>query len=311
MKIIFFGTSSFATSPLLSLIRSEHKMLAVVTQPDKKSGRGLVKSFSPAKLIAQKYDLSVYQPKNVASKDFINTLEALKADVFVVAAFGQILPKEVLSIPKLYSINIHPSLLPKYRGAAPVNWAILKGEKISGVTIFKMTEEMDAGDIIAAKKVDINDDDTALSLGDKLSKVSSELLMHTLKAIEKKKVHPIAQNSQEASYAPKLKKSDGCISWGKTSKEILNHIKGMIPWPAAYTHVDRRLIKVWKIKVLDNEAKADVEPGTVMRADNEGIVVRTKDGAVLIYELQPEGKKKMTAAAYCRGHKIEPGKRFS
>lgn len=311
MKIIFFGTSSFATFPLLSLIRSEHKVLAVVTQPDKRSGRGLVRSFSPVKLVAQKYKLPVYQPATVANSDFAKTLEALAPDIFVVASFGQILPKEVLEIPKLYSINIHSSLLPKYRGAAPINWALFNGEKNTGLTIFKMTEGMDAGDIISNRKLAIEDDDTALTLNDKLSKLGADLLVETLGLIEKRKVIFTPQDTAGVTYAPKLKKKDGLINWIEQSEKIHNHVRAMMPWPTAYTRLNNKLIKVWKTRLLKGEAGHVSDPGTIVRISKEGIAVRTKTGTILICELQAEGAKKMPADAYCRGHKMEIGQKFS
>lgn len=311
MKIIFFGTSSFATAHLLSLKNSEYKLVAVVTQPDKMSGRGLIRSFSPVKLIAQKYGLPLYQPQRVGSSDFIKELKSLKPDVFVVAAFGQILPKEVLRIPKRYSINIHPSLLPKYRGAAPINWALIKGEKITGLTIFRMEEKMDAGDIIVKKEINIDDGDTALSLSEKLSKLGADMLIQTLKLMEKGEVQLIPQNENEASYAPKLKKERGLIDWNRSSKEIHNHVRGMIPWPSAYTHLDNKLIKIWKTKLVQGVLADNVDAGTITKIDKEAIRVRTKDGVILICELQAGGGRKMSAEVYCRGHRIEIGQRFS
>jgi len=311
MKIIFFGTSSFATASLMLLINSKHEISAVVTQPDRRSGRGLIRTFSPVKLVAQKYELTVLQPSSVASGDFIKTIEQLKASIFVVAAFGQILSKDLLEIPKLYSINVHSSLLPKYRGAAPINWAVLKGETSTGVTIFRMTEGTDEGEIISAKEINIEDEDNALTLNDKLSKIGAELLIKTLDSIDKKKAKFTKQDNSKATYAPKLQKKNGLIDWTRTGRDIHNHVRAMVPWPAAFTTMNSKHIKIMKTRLLNESAEYNDPPGTVLKADRGGIVVKTGDGALLILELQAEASKKMTADAYCRGNKLEAGQRFS
>ncbi len=311
MKIVFFGTSSFAILPLLSLAKSDHKITAVITQPDKRSGRGLVKSFSPVKLIANKYDLPLYQSPRVSNGDFVKTLEKFKADIFVVVSFGQLLSKDVLSIPKTYSINIHPSLLPKYRGASPINWAILNGETTTGLTIFKMNENMDAGDIIIKEAMGIDENDNALGLGEKLSKLGSELLIKALALIEKKEDELTPQDDAEASCAPKLKKTDGAINWNNNTKKIHNTVRGVVPWPTAYTKLEGKLIKIWKTKMIPTAYNDKADPGTILKLDNDGIIVATSDGALAICEMQEEAGKKMSAAAYCRGHKISSGKKFS
>jgi len=311
MKIIFFGTSSFATTPLISLINSKHKLLAVVTQPDKRSGRGLVKSFSPVKLVSQKYDIPVHQPATCSNAEFLKTLKGLGADLFVVVSFGQILPEEALEIPKIYSINIHSSLLPKYRGAAPINWAVSNGETSTGVTIFKMTKDMDRGDVIAKEEIKIEHSDTALSLNDKLSKVGADLLLETLEAIKDKKVTLTPQDDTVATHAPKLSKKDGLIDWGKTTSQIHNHVRAMIPWPAATTSLNKKRMKLWKTGIPEGCSELMGEPGTIVKVGRDGIIVKTGDGAIAILELQSEGAKRMPVEAYLRGHKLETNQRFT
>jgi len=310
MKIAFFGTSSFATSALMALINGKHEVRAVVTQPDRKSGRGLVKTFSPVKLVAQKYGLQIHQPASTGAADFVKVLNGIKADLFVVAAFGQILPKVVLEIPGLYSINLHSSLLPKYRGAAPINRAVLNGETVTGVTIFRMTERMDEGDIIAQREVAVEDTDTALTLNDKLSKAGADLLINALGLIERGKATFTKQDHATATFAPKLTKKDGVISWAEKSIQIHNHVRAMVPWPAAYTAMHKKQIKILKTRVLQDVAQYEYEPGTIVSLDREGITVSTGDGAILICELQAEGGRKLSADAYCRGHKLATGQKF-
>ena len=201
--------------------------------------------------------------------------------------------------------------MPKYRGAAPVNWALIKGEKVTGLTVFRMNEEMDGGDIIVKKEVSIDGEDTTLSLSDRLSKLAADLLIQTLKLIKEKKIQLIPQNEREATYAPKLKKADGLIDWNRTTKEVHNHLRGMVPWPSAYTHLDSRRIKIWKAKLVQGSAETSFDPGTITGLGKDGISVKTKDGIILIYELQAEGGRKVSADAYCRGHKIQIGQKFS
>ena len=311
MNLVFFGTSSFATSSLMALISGKDEILAVVTQPDRRSGRGLMQTFSPVKLVAQKCNLQVHQPASTGSADFLKILSGLKPDLFVVAAFGQILPKAVLEIPGLYSINVHSSLLPKYRGAAPINRAILNGDNVTGVTIFRMTEGTDEGDVIAQKEVAIEDTDTALTLNDKLSKAGADLLISTLALISSSKATFTEQDSAAVTFAPKLTKKDGLISWAEKSVRIHNHVRAMVPWPAAYTSMHRKQIKVLKTRILRNGPQHDHEPGTIVGLDREGITVKTGDGAILICELQAEGGKKLSADAYCRGHKLEINQKFA
>jgi methionyl-tRNA formyltransferase len=267
---------------------------------------------SPVKLVAKKFHMPLYQPGRINDRAFIEALKTINPDLFVVASFGQLLPKSILDIPRMYAINVHPSLLPKYRGAAPVAWTLLAGEKRTGVTIFRMTEKMDDGNVIAQREVAVEDTDTALDLNERLSKIGGELLVEAVSHIEEGSAQLVQQDSGQATYARKLKKEDGRIDWNRTSTEIHNHIRGMVPWPSAYTSLGTKNIKIWEAKpyectIGDNAAAA---PGTILAIGSNGISVKTKDGALLICTLQAPGGKKMSAVAYCRGHKTGVGQRF-
>ncbi len=309
MKIVFFGTSDFAVSTLKALFSSKHKILGVVTAVDKAKGRGLKFSFSPVKAFAQKKDSSLIQPANLQDAQFIQSLKNVQADLFVVCAYGKILTKEVLQIPRKYAINLHTSLLPKYRGAAPINWAIIRGEKETGVTIFKMNEYMDRGEIILQKKIDISGSDTAVSLAEKLSKVGAEALLKALDLIEQGRATFTLQDESQASVAPKLKKEDGLINWEVQASEIYNRIRGLQPWPGAFTYFENKLLKIWESKVV--EGKKDKRPAEIVDVDSKsGILVQTGKDKLLIAVLQLEGKRKMSAAEFILGHSIKIGEKL-
>lgn len=309
MKLIFFGTSDFAIPSLKRIMNSKHELLTVVTQPDKKKGRGLIVAPPPVKLELKGTSIPLHQPVDVSNPDMVNKLKRDNADLFVVVAFGQILKNAVLQIPKLCCVNLHASLLPKYRGAAPVNWAIINGEKKTGVTTIKMDERMDEGDIILRRDVDILDTDTGESLNERLSNIGAELLMETLALIEEKKFTFIKQNDREATFAYKLRKEDGLIDWSKNACDIHNLIRGLIPWPGAYTHWKERLIKIWKSEWNDKEIEKK-EPGSILKLDNNGIAVGTGLGELIIKELQLEGGKRLKADEFLRGHKLKVGEKF-
>lgn len=306
MDIVFFGTSEFGVPSLLKLAASKHKILAVVTQPDSRKGRHLKLSISPVKEAAAKFKLKILQPEKL-DETFINKLKSLNPDIFIVIAFGHILKKEVLQIPSFYSINLHASLLPKYRGAAPINWATMNGETKTGVTIIKMNELMDEGDIILQRESDINPEDTSFTLGKKLSQLGADLLLRTLEDIENNKEHFIRQDSKEATYARKLKKEDGLIDWKKTAAEIHNKVRGLIPWPGAYTILNRKILKIWRTEVLE-EKKG--KPGEIIKAEGDSLTVGTAKGQLKILELQLEAGKRMNVANFLRGHKISAGHTF-
>jgi methionyl-tRNA formyltransferase len=307
MNIVFFGTSEFAIPSLRALLVSRHKVLALVTQPDRKKGRSLKLSPPPAKVIGRENNIPVYQPQDASSRESVEYLKKLGADLFVVISFGQILKKEVLSVPSLYSINLHGSLLPKYRGAAPTNWAVINGDKSSGVTIIKMNERMDEGDIIAKKEVAIEPVDTNITLGEKLSDAGAALLVEILELIESGKASFTKQDGSAATYAPKLKKADGLIDWSEPALKIHDRVRGLLPWPGAYTYYDGKILKLLQTKLPDKAVTEKASPGEVLYIGKEGIAVRTGTGDLIIEYLQLEGKKDMDAASFIRGHKLEQG----
>lgn len=312
MKIVFFGTSQFAIPSLRALVDSPYEIVAVVTQPDRAKGRHLKVASSPIKLLATKCNLPILQPEKISDPKTIEFLRGLKPELFAVVSYGQILPKAILEIPKLYSVNLHGSLLPKYRGAAPINWAIAHGETVTGVTIFRMTEEMDEGDILLKGEVQINEADTALTLGERLSKIGASLLIEAIEVIESGREVFRPQHEKEASYAPRLKKSDGEIDWGKPSIQIRNWARAMVPWPDAFTYHRGKRLKLLEIKVLERKKGGMADAGGRILEINkeEGIVVRTKDGAVGIERLQLEGGKPMPASQFVLGHLLKVGEVF-
>ncbi len=243
MKIVFFGTSDFAV-PLLKMLSSKHKILGVVTAPDKKKGRGRKLGVSPIKALAQKKDLCIFQPETLREAAFIKALKSASAELFVVCAYGKILTKDILHLPKNYAINLHASLLPKYRGAAPINWAIVKAEKTSGITVFKMDEHMDRGEIILQQKENISLSDTAITLAEKLSKIGAEGVLKAIDLTEGGRATFAMQDEGQASYGPRLKKEDGLISWGLKAHQIHNRIRGLKPWPGAFTYLEGKLLKI-------------------------------------------------------------------
>ena len=307
MDIVFFGTSEFAMPVLRRLAGSKHKVLAVVTQPDRQKGRRLKVSPPPTKVFAKTKDISVYQPDDASGEDSINYLKKLEADLFVVAAFGQILKKEALEIPKIYAINVHGSLLPKYRGAAPTNWAIINGEDKSGITIIKMNEKMDEGDIILKRELAIDREDTNITLSEKLSDLGADALTEALELIEAGKAAPVKQDGSAATYAPKLEKEDGLIDWNEPALNIHNKVRGFLPWPGAYTCFNGRTLKILKTDVIE-DVKAPVKNGEVAAIlKHKGIVVKTGKESLLIRNVQIEGKKPVDSDALLCGHRISPG----
>ncbi len=310
MNIVFFGTSEFAMPVLRRLIGSKHKVPAVVTQPDRQKGRRLKVSPPPTKVLAEANGIPVYQPPDVSGRDSISYLENLNAGLFVVVAFGQILKKEVLAIPKIYAVNVHSSLLPKYRGAAPTNWTIINGDKTSGITIIKMNEKMDEGDILFKKEIPIDAEDTNITLSEKLSDLGAEALEETMDLIQSGKAVLTPQENSQATYAPKLKKEDGLINWNEPAGRIHNKVRALLPWPSAYTYLYGKMLKILKTEVLKSENKKAENGEVIAIPKHEGIVVKTGDGNLLIKYVQIEGKKPFDTDALLCGHKIAPGYRF-
>lgn len=309
MKIIFFGTNQFAVISLEALCNSRHELTAVVTQPDKKRGRGLKLAFPPVKVFAEKRSLKIYQPSLLKEESFIREISKISPDLLIVVSYGKILPKEVLDIPEIYAINLHASLLPKYRGAAPINWAIINGETETGITIIKMNEYMDQGDIITSRKVKIEPEDTTGSLSDRLARIGADSLLETIELIEKDKVVQLSQDDRAATFAPRIKKDDARIDWSKTSVEVSNFVRGMNPHPGAFTYIGEKLIKIWKAKSLP--VPEGYNAGEIVDLKKEqGIVVSTGKGCLLITELQLEGKKRMRAVEFLRGHSLRVGEKL-
>jgi len=313
-RLLFIGTPEFAIESLRVLLEGPFEVVGVVTQPDRPKGRGREPAPPPVKRLALEKGVRVYQPENVNSPDFIEKVKSLKVDLIVVVSFGKRLSKRLLEVPPLGCWNLHASLLPKYRGAAPVAWALVRGEKMTGVSIMKMEPSMDTGPVAATATLPILPGQNAGELEKKLSGLGARLLVKTLTQIVEGKVKLHEQDEAEATYAPKLKKSDGRINWNLSPQEIVNFIYGMNPWPGAYSILSHSG-KSTRITVLDAVAlpsreKGHARCGRIILASEEGIEVACKGGSVLLKKIQPAGKKAMSVADYLRGHSISLGDRF-
>lgn len=311
MKIVFFGSSDFAV-PVFEALKSKEEVILVVTQPDRKKGRTLKLSSTPIKEVASKYGLKIFQPDNVNSEDSIKRLKEFEADIFVVVSFGQILRKEILDIPGFYSLNIHASLLPKYRGASPINWAIANGEKETGVTVIKMNERMDEGDVLSKKEISVSPYEDAVSLSRKLSRAGASLLLESIESIKSSAAKFVRQDDSKASCAPKLKKEYGVIDWNWDAEKICNRVRAFVPWPGCYTSLSKKILKIWKVTSISDRDFPEAKPGTVLEMSNAGILVGAGKGLVRVEELQLEGRRRMNAVEFIRGHKeIAPGTVFN
>lgn len=299
MRILFLGTPLFAV-PSLEVLRNIDfvDIVGVVTHPDKPKGRHLVTSPPPVKLAAEKYNIPVYQPVRISSSELGGT----EVDLIVVVSFGEILSKEVLNIPRLGCINLHASLLPRYRGAAPVSWTLINGEKTTGVTTFWLSEKMDSGDIILQREVEILPSDNRGALEERLSHIGAELLKETIIKIYDGTAKRFPQDESFATYAPKIKKGDGLIDWSKPAGAIHNKIRAMNPWPGAYTFINGVRVEIWESEL--GEKMSSGKPGTVVLLNKSGIGVSTENGVLLIKELQAEGKKRIKAPDFVHGYRI-------
>ncbi len=308
MRIIFMGTPDFASGILEELIKAGHEIVLTVTQPDKPKGRGGVVQCTPVKETAERHGIEVFQPKKVRELENIAVLREKAPDIIVVAAFGQILPKEILELPKYGCVNVHASLLPKYRGASPIQWAVLSGEKESGVTIMRMDEGLDTGDIISQKSIPLAPDETAGSLFEKLAELGARLLLETLPSIEGGSATYTPQDEAASTLTGKVDKNMGRVRWEKSAEEIERWIRGLSPWPSAYTTLRGKMLKLWRAEVLpDGDEKA--APGTILSA-KDSLVVKTGSGCLSVKELQLEGKKRMDAASFLRGYQLKEGETF-
>lgn len=304
MKVIFMGTPDFAVPTLEALIE-KHEVLAVVTQPDKPKGRGKKMVFPIVKEKALEHNITVYQPQKVKTPEFVEVLKEYQPDIMVVVAFGQILSEEILNIPKYGCINVHGSILPQYRGAAPIQWSIINGEEFGGVTTMYMAKGLDSGDMILKAEEKIKPDDTYGSLYDRLSVIGADLLIKTLDLIENGEVKRIPQNDDEATFAPMIKPELEHINWNGKNTDIVNLIKGLNPQPVAYTMLNDEKLKIWFAETIDGDYNG--EPGTIVDVRKRDFVVMTAEGAVAVKEVQAQGGKRMSADAYMRGHAIEKG----
>ena len=305
MKIVFMGTPDFAVGALEALIEAGHEVVAVVTQPDKPKGRGKEMQQTPVKVCATEHNIEVFQPVKIKTPEAVEVLRSYGADLFVVAAFGQILSKEILDMPKYGCVNIHASLLPKYRGAAPIQWAILDGEKETGVTIMQMNEGLDTGDMLTKVIVPIEDTDTGESLFDKLAEAGAKLLVETIPQIEAGTITPQPQDESLSTYAKMIKKEMGLIDWKKEAVVLERLVRGMNSWPSAYTHFNGKTLKVWEAEV--EASGSEVAPGTVVDVTKNSIKVQTGKDLLVLKQIQLEGKKRMDVAAFLLGYKVENG----
>jgi methionyl-tRNA formyltransferase len=311
LRIIFMGTPDLAAASLRALLASpDCQVVAVVTQPDRPKGRDLKLQPSPVKQWALESKLPVLQPERARADDFLRELNVLKPDLIAVAAYGQILPKSILDLPRFGCLNVHTSLLPKYRGAAPIQRAILNGDTETGVTIMKMDVGMDTGAILTQEKTPIRPEDNAETLHDRLAKIGANLLVRTIPQYVAGTISPLPQPAEGVSYAPKIMKQDGQIDWRQPATSIWNQIRGLVPWPAAFTLVPGeprpQLLKIWEAKVADFSG----QPGEILQADKAGVIVACGSGALRLLLLQREGGRRLDAREFLKGHPLKPGQRL-
>ncbi len=316
MRVIFMGTPDFSVGTLEALVEAGHEVCLAVTQPDKPKGRGKEMQFPPVKETAVRLGIPVFQPKRIRQPECVEELQKYQADVMVVVAFGQILPKEILEMTPYGCINVHASLLPKYRGAAPIQWSILCGEQVTGVTTMQMDEGLDTGDMLLKTEVEIASDETGESLHDKLSVAGAALCVKTLKELQAGTLHPEKQGESPTQYAKMLDRKMGNIDWSRPAVEIERLVRGLNSWPSAYTHWGDKVLKVWKAEVVEQlevsaDAAVQTEPGTVICVEKDGFYVKTGDGLLVVKELQIPGKKRMAADAFLRGYQLKEGTLFS
>ena len=303
MRIVYMGTPGFAAESLKRLYADGHDIVGVFTQPDKPRNRGMKVTCSPVKEIAIARGSNIYQPATLKDSGAVTAVRELNCDIIVVVAYGKLLPKEILDIPPLGCINIHASLLPKYRGAAPVQWAVLNGETETGVTSMCMAEELDSGDILFSKKIGIHDDETAGGLQERLSVIGADLLSDTLDAVSNGKATRIPQNHEEASFAPPLRKDFSPINWSDRAINIKRKVLGLNPWPVATSDFGGTIFKLFTVDVGGGRP-AEKRPGEIVSSGEQGLEIACADGTIIIKELQAPGGRRMTAAEYLRGRKI-------
>jgi methionyl-tRNA formyltransferase len=306
MRVIFMGTPAFAVPSLLTLIEEGYEVVSVITQPDRPVGRKRILTPPPVKEVALKHHIPIYQPEKIRLEEGINYVKSMEPDMIVTAAFGQILPKEILEIPKFGCINVHASLLPKYRGGAPIHQALIEGETETGVTIMYMVEALDAGDMINSRSIPITEDDHVGSLFEKLSHVGAELVKETLPALIQGKITPVPQNGDQATFAPNIKREQEEIDWSRSAVDIRNQIRGMHPWPVAYTYWRGQAFKVWWAEIVE-DTPAGKKPGEIWELTSEGIFVATGSTSLRLTDIQPAGKKRLAASDFVRGRQMHIG----
>lgn len=304
MRIVFMGTPDFASASLEKLIEEKFDVVGVFTQPDKPKGRGMEMSYSPVKELALRHDLPVFQPVKMRDGQALEQIKALEPDILVVVAYGRILPDDILAVPKYGAVNVHGSLLPKYRGAAPIQWSVINGDKVTGVSTMYLASEMDTGDVIYTDSTEIGEYETSGELFERLMKMGAELLVKTLRDIDAGVAPRTPQNHSEATYVGQLDKSICPIDWKKSPREVLKHIYGLQPWPVATMELEGKTYRVFAADYTDNHT--DKAPGSVVSAGNNGLEIACAEGSTLmIKELQAPGKKRMNAGDFLRGHKIK------
>lgn len=308
MRVIYMGTPDFAVGALESIIKAGHEVVLAVTQPDKPKGRGKELQMTPVKQCALSHGIPVFQPLKIKEAAAVEYLKNFDADIYVVAAFGQILSKEILNQPKYGCVNIHASLLPMYRGAAPIQAVILNKEKETGVTIMQMDEGLDTGDMLMKEAVPIASDETGESLHDKLSALGADMIVRALTAIEEGNITPVPQGDGKTCYASMLKKEMGCIDWEKSADDIEHLIRGLYPWPGTYTYYNGKIMKICAAGL--SAVAVEGLPGEICKVTKESLIINTGEGTLEIKEVQPEGKKRMRVHDFLLGNKIEKGMRF-
>ncbi len=306
MKLIFMGTPQFAVPSLLALLEAGHEIAGVVTRVDKPAGRGRTITAPAVKIAARERNLPLFQPKRVRDPEFVAALRKREPEAIVVAAYGQILPKEVLTLPPYGCINIHASLLPAYRGAAPINWAIIRGDRETGITIMQMDEGMDTGAILMQESIAIEPADTAGNLAEKLSKLGAKMITRVLPLLQSGRLKPAVQEGSKATLAPLLKKEDGLIDWRVPAVDIHNRVRGLSPWPGAYTYLDRAMIKILETEIVPGSG----EDGRIYAGNHKTLDVGTGRDMLRVITLQPAGKKPMSSEEFLRGHRDVVGKKF-
>lgn len=307
IRIVYMGTPDFAVEPLEAIIKAGYEVAAVVTQPDKQKGRGKEVKMTPVKECALRHGIPVFQPVKIKEPEAVAELEKYQADLFVVAAFGQLLSEEILNMPEYGCINIHASLLPAYRGAAPIQWAVLNGEKESGVTIMQMDKGLDTGDMLLKRSVELSPKETGDSLHDKLMRLGAELIVEALPKLEKGELVPEKQKDELSSYAKKLTKAMGQIDWSKDAVSLERWIRGLNSWPSAYTFFGGKTLKIWEAQVTEENGAQKAEPGQVISVSREGFTVACGQGELQILSLQLEGKKRVSTREFLLGYQVEPG----